>query len=169
VESCMVKFILMLMLAPLLCFANPAPFGLEIGKMTVQEFKAKYDYKHEGDSKSSKGSSYSISVKNFNFDGLEHIRTEFDQNQVLVAVTGYFNADKFDYLLEILEDKYKIIGKKLPPDGEKFACFDTDELYIDLRMYNLDQCLIINYYSKNFWKDIMNICNQEREKDFSNL
>jgi hypothetical protein len=128
----MVKFILMLMLAPLLCFANPAPFGLEIGKMTVQEFKEKYQYKYEGENKFSKGEMFEINPKTINFEGLKKIYVIFNQDKILVAIRTELPDYKFDDILKMLESKYKLIDKNIQFGSTKFAIFSENETQIEL-------------------------------------
>jgi hypothetical protein len=175
----MVKFILMLMLTPLLCFANSAPFGLEIEKMTFQEFKAKYDQKYEVSYRDSKSSSYSISPEIFNFDGLKEIRVKFDRNQILASIYASFDIDKYDYLFNMLKDKYKLNSSRQSFMGrkERGALFDTDNLHIYLREAYLDtkyhQVQII-YRSKNFsddqeWHDNQRWISEGKSKDFFQL
>jgi hypothetical protein len=175
----MVKFILMLMLTPLLCFANPAPFGLEIGKMTVQELKAKYDQKYEVSYKHSKSSSYSISPEIFNFNGLKEIWVEFDRNQILASIYTSFDIDKYDYLFNMLKDKYKLDSSRQLVMGtkERRAHFDTDDLYIYLREARLDTKyseVQLSYRSKKFlddkeWYDNQRWISEGKSKDFFQL
>ena len=148
----MVKFILMLMLAPLLCFANPAPFGLEIGKMTVQEFKEKYQYKYEGENKYSKGEMFEINPKTINFEGLKKINVIFDQNKILVAIWAELPEYRFKDILKMLESKYKVISQDTIFGNPRFVTFFDSDTQIELKINMLS--VNLNYSLDSFMKSM---------------
>jgi len=139
--GCVIRFILALLLTPFFCFANPAPFGLEVGRMTIKEFKEKYRFQSQGINKWSLGEMLSLSPKAVDFEGLKSIDVIFDQNEVMVAVLTRLDKRKFDSVLNMLQSKYRLIDKKVPFVGTKSASFSDDDVQIDLTAEHLRGCL----------------------------
>jgi hypothetical protein len=89
-------------------FADPAPFGLQIGKATVSTLKAKYSVQYKGMNKYSQGEMYEIEASSLSFDGLESATAVFGASGTLQAVCT-LPKDKFQYLYGSLKKKYKLL------------------------------------------------------------
>ncbi len=137
-------------LMPILCFANPAPFGLEIGHMTLKEFKEMEQGHFEGINKWSKGETYSLSPKEIQFEGLEKVLVLFDKDEKLVAVTAILQKTSFNCVLKMLQDKYTLIDKNIPFVSEKFAVFSDAEVQIELDAPHIGFEMKITYALKKF-------------------
>jgi len=150
------RCIIAFLLAPLICFANPAPFGLAVGEMTLKEFKEKYQSQCEGINKWSLGQMFSLSPKSINFEGLKSVDVIFDHNEILVAVLTRLNKQKFDSVFNMLESKYKLIDKTIPFVGTKSACFSEGDVQIDLDAEHLSAEMNMNYITKKFMHSYKN-------------
>jgi hypothetical protein len=163
----------MLIVSPFFCFANPAPFGLEVGKMTIKEFKDKCQFKSEGINKWTLGEMFSLSPMDINFKGLRSIDVVFDQNGVLVAVLTRLDKERFDSVLNMLQNKYRLIDKNTPFVGSRFATFFEDDVQIDLNAKHLSFEMAMDYTTKEFLESYKDQCAKDIEKiqqtELSNL
>jgi len=157
----MFRFVLILLLAPFFCFANSAPFGLEIGRMRIEEFKEKYQVQALGTHRWGQGEMFSLSTKTINFEGLNKIHVIFDQNEIMVAVLTELDKSKFDSVLNLLNSKYRLIEKKIPFVGTKSAIFSDDCVQIELISEHLSFQMTMNYISKDFLKS----CKEQYAKE----
>lgn len=139
-----------LLLAPIFCFANPSPFGLEVGKMTVKEFKEMYLSKLEGSNQWVGGEIYRLSPKKLDFEGLKKVEVIFDNREILVAVFTELNKERFSSILTMLQSKYKQIDSSLPRVGNKSASFSDSDIYIYLLAPHLSFVMEMNYITKDF-------------------
>jgi len=160
----MLKSTLLLLLTPFFCFANPAPFGLEIGRMTIKEFKERHQVQSEGINKWSLGEMFSLSPETVNFEGLRSIQVVFDQNEVIVAVLTNLDKGKFDSVFNMLQSKYKLIDKKLPFAGTKSATFTDNDVEIGLTAKHMSFEMTMNYVSKKFMDFYVDQSTKEVEK-----
>lgn len=158
------SLILALLLTPFSCFANPAPFGLEVGRMTIKEFKEKYQFQSEGINKWSLGEMFSLSPKAVDFEGLKSIDVIFDHNEVVIAVLTRLDKRKFDSVLNMLQSKYKLIDKNVPFVGTKSASFSDDDVQINLTAEHLGFEMTMNYVTKEFLEFYKKQCAENAKK-----
>lgn len=140
------------MLMPLVGICEPAPFGLELGKATIKEVRAKYSTKNAGINKYSKGEMYELDVSQINFDGLQSATAIFSQEGKLVAVLTTLPNEKFDYVLNGLASKYKLVSKQIPFVGNKSAKFVDGNTEISLTAPHMSFEMEMNYINKDLWK-----------------
>ncbi len=143
----------------IIAMANPAPFGLEIEKTTIQELKQKYNVQKEGINKYSQGEMYRI--LNIDFDGIKQAKAIFDKNQKLVALYTVFEDYKFYDLKKLLSKHYQLIEDK--KGSHRYVKFidDKTEIILDnpfgFSMY-------MNYMSFSFKQQYEDGLKQEKEE-----
>lgn len=153
-----------LLVTPAFSWANPAPFGLEIGKATIKDVEAKYGAERTGINKYSNGEMYDLDVSGINFDGLQKATVIFSQDGKLLAVLTTLPKNKFDYLLSSLSGKYKVVSKKLPYVGNKSAKFIDGNTEITLDAPHLSFDMEMNYIDKDLWGSYKSQSSSEQKK-----
>lgn len=153
---------LLLLALPMVATADPAPFGLEIGKATIKDVKAKYSAQKTGISKYSGGEMYDIS--GINFDGLQKATVIFSREGKLLAVLTTMPKSKFDSLLSSLSNKYQLVSKQIPFVGNKSAKLVDGNTEITLDAPHLSFQMEMNYINKDLWKAYKAQSNKEREQ-----
>ena len=99
--------------------AAPAPFGLEIGKASIQDMKAAHSAKSAGTNAYSGGDMYELDVSRIEFEGLKSVLVIFNPSGKVEAVVATLNKDRFDAVAKGLSGKYKTVSKQLPFVGNK--------------------------------------------------
>lgn len=158
----------LLMFLPLAAVADPAPFGLEIGKTTVKEMTSKYGVTPNGVNKYSNGPMFKINVAELNFSGLKEATAIFSTDGVLLAILTTLPKSKFDYLLDALDDKYKLVSKKIPFVGNKKAKLIDGNTEITLSAPHMSFDMEMNYISKELWRTYKQQSSAEKEKKRKN-
>lgn len=157
------KILASLLFAPVLAFADPAPFGLELGKSTIDDVKNKYSVENAGINKYSNGEMYELDVSEVKFDGLEKATIIFSQDGKLLAVLTTLSKDKFDYLFDSLGKKYQLVSKKIPFVGDKSAKFIDGNTEISLDAPHMSFEMDMNYINKDLWISFKNKSNKEQK------
>lgn len=160
------NLLISLLFAPFLAYSDPTPFGLEIGKSTIDDVKNKYSTEDIGVNKYSNGEMYDIDVSDIKFDGLQKATVIFSQDGKLLAVLTTLSKEKFDYLLNNLSQKYKLISKKVLFVGDKSAKFIDGNTDITLDAPHMSFTMDMNYINKDLWKSYKNkSSNEQKEKE----
>ena len=60
-------------LLPVIVFANPKPFGLQIEQATIKKVQNKFKIKYAGINKYSQGKMFYLNPKDLKFDGLKKL------------------------------------------------------------------------------------------------
>ena len=96
--------------------ADPAPFGLAIGKMTVDEFKKKYAIRAVGIDKNTQRPKYIVDTakSGIHFDGLRELAAIFGEDGKLIAVFAEIHKYRFDSVYESLRNKYLLLSRRIP-------------------------------------------------------
>lgn len=141
--------------------ADPAPFGLEIGKATVNDVKKKYKSEYTGNNKYSHGDMYSLDINEIGIDGLQSATAIFDKRKKLVAILTKFPKLKFDYLFSTMNQKYKVSSKNIPFVGNKSANFKNGKTTIFLDAPHLSFEMTMNYVNNDFWQTYQNMQRKE--------
>ena len=152
------------LILPMTVLAEPAPFGLEIGKATINDVKAKYKTTHAGTNKYSMGDMYTLEVSQLNFDGLQEATLVFSKENVLLAVLATLPNHKFDSLMEGMSAKYKLVSKDIPFVGNKSAKFVNGKTEITLDAPHLSFEMNMNYISKELDKAYKEQSSKERQQ-----
>lgn len=152
------------LIMPAVAIAEPSPFGLEIGKATIQDVKAKYSAHSTGINKYSNGEMYSLNVSNMNFDGLQKVTVIFSKDGKLLAVLSTLAKSKFDYLLNSLSKKYRLVSKNIPFVGNKSAKLIDGNTDITLDAKHMGFKMEMNYINKDLWKSYESQSNRENQQ-----
>lgn len=156
------KFILLLV-GVVVAFANPAPFGFELGKATYSEVTAKYPAKQSGTNEYSQGKVIAVDKSNFELNGLQgDVIFTFDTNDKLIAVVAILHKDKFDDIFSSLR-KYKLVSKNVPFVGNKSAKFKDGTCEIILDAPHLSFQMELIYVMSDFYKKLQNSTKQEEQ------
>lgn len=150
-----------LLLVPAIAFADPSPFGLEIGKATIKDVKSKYSVKSAGTNKYSQGEMYDLDVSKISFEDLQSARAIFGTDGRLLAILCTLPKSKFNYLLDSLKGKYKIVNSNIPFVGDKSANFVNGGTEISLNAPHLSFEMDMNYVHK----DLQRAYNEQINKD----
>jgi len=155
--------ILMWVLMCSICQADPAPFGLELGKTTIAEAKAQYTLTSAGTNKFSNGEMFSMDLTELNFEGLESILLVFEKDETLAVILTTFPKHKFGYLMKSLSKKYQLINKKIPFVGNKSAKFHDGktEIILDAPHLSFEMSMI---YTTDVFTKRMDVINNEEEQ-----
>ena len=149
---------------PFIVFAEPAPFGLEIGKSTIKDVKAKYGVQKTGINRYSNGEMYDLDVSDINFDGLQKVTVIFSTEGKLLAVLTTLPKNKFDYILSGLSNKYQLVSKNIPFVGNKSAKLIDGNTEITLDAPHLSFQMNMNYINKDLWKSYKEQSNAENQQ-----
>ncbi|AVP96509.1 hypothetical protein C7S18_04540 [Ahniella affigens] len=113
-------------------FADPAPFGLELGKATLTDAKAKYRLKELGINKYSNGPMHQVQPGQISFEGLRNVTLIFDSNQILSGVLTTFPKGRFNDLNDGLAQKYRLVSKSTPFVGDSEAKYVNGQTEISI-------------------------------------
>ena len=163
------RLFLATMLALALCgpaAADPAPFGLAIGKMTVDEFKKKYAAQPDGINKYSLGPMFIVDTgkSGIHFDGLQELVAIFGEDGKLMVVIGKVQKSRFEAVYDSLRNKYRLVSKDIPFVGNKFAKFRDGNTVIELDAPHLSFTMQVRYLHQSFLKRFEEISRKEREE-----
>lgn len=142
--------LLLVLLFETVLFANPAPFGLEIGKISIEETKAKYSIEYVGINEWNNGEMYTIDPKDLEFEGLESVTLIFGEDQRLQALLATLPNSKFNALFASLKKKYKLISSNIPFVGDTSAKFTNENTEIILNAPHMSFEMDMNYMDKGF-------------------
>ena len=160
-----------LLIFPTFSLANPAPFGLELGKTTYDQAKEKYDlqsYEETNASFECNGKNYEIDPQSLNIDGIIASRLTFNERGILVAVHNRFEKSRFDSLLKNLSSKYKVVKKNVPFVGDSYVSFRDGDWDIFLDAPHLSFSLDLLYIEKNLYQKARSIYQDDKAKKSRN-
>lgn len=113
-----------------------------IGKASIEEVKSLYKLKYLGPNKVTGGGEYDVDVIDVPFEGLASMTLAFDKEDVLHAVVATMPKDDFDYVFNLLKNKYDLLNSKIPfveTKRAKFVFTSGDVLLEALHMsFSLD-------------------------------
>lgn len=141
---------------------NAAPLGLELGKATVADVKARIPNAADvGQNKYSKGKQMSASGNGLDVEGLKQVVLVFDKSEVLVAVEMNMNKDAKG-TGTILASKYKLVQNDIDSFmNYGYARFEKGDSFIDLNAQHLSFDMTVTYGTKTF----MSILAKSRNDD----
>jgi len=148
----MLALVLVCLLLPAGVLAEPAPFGLEIGKATIKEVTSKYNAKSAGTNKYSQGEMYDLDVSQLSFEGLQSARVVFSSDGKLLAILCKLPKSKFKYLFDSLKGKYKLVNSKVPFVGDTSAKFSNGNTQILLDSPHMSFEMDMNYIHNSLIK-----------------
>lgn len=143
-------FLMGLLLMPILSFANPAPYGFELGHLSVKEFKERHIGRFEGISEWSEGEMYTLLPAEIHLAGIKDITVIFDKNEMLVAILTILEKDRFFSLLHMLQANYTPISQEIPFVGDRTASFSDGNVQINLRAPRMGLDMYLEYVMLDF-------------------
>ncbi len=145
--------------------ADPAPFGLEIGKATIKDVKKKYKALHTGENKYTGGDMYSLDTSIIGIEGLQSATAIFDKKYRLVAMLTTFPKSKFQFLFDTMrQKKYKLAKKNIPFVGNKTAQFKNGKTTVYLDAPHLSFEMSLNYIDDQTYKEFQKAQRQENQQ-----
>lgn len=154
-------------------WANPAPFGLEIGTTSIKELKAKYSVTQTGINKYSGGEMFKLNPSQLNFDGLKEATVIFDSNKKVTGILITLPKHRFDAVRKSLSSKYRVTKQQIPFVGNKSVTYSNNETEITLEAPHLSFDMSLNYISNTFLKKFnaqtQREAQQKRESEQSQL
>lgn len=145
-------------------WANPAPFGLELGKATIQDVKQKYDATLKGINKYSLGKMFSLPPGQLGIDGLKSSTVIFNREGKLIAVLNTLPNYKFDSLYSSLRSKYQVQSSDIPFVGNKKVVMKDGDTQIILDSPHMSFDMELNYINDAFLKAVRQQQQQERQQ-----
>lgn len=160
-----------LIVAPFIGAANPAPFGLEVGKINISEVKEKYKLIFK---KTMHGYDvYAISLSGIDFKGLKKATLFFTRDGTLSAMATELEKNRFDDILEMLKSKYYLEQERIPFVGDKFASFYEGDIKIIVDCPHISFQMFLVYSTAetiNFFENQNKKNNQQKiERETSQL
>lgn len=125
---------------------DPAPFGLELGKATVAQAKAKYRLKSDGTNKYSQGPMFKVEPSSVQLDGLQQMTLIFNKQQVLVGVMTTLPKAQFKPFHEMLSKKYRVTSEEVPFVGDASVKYKSGGTQIELDAPHLSFQMSMNYF-----------------------
>jgi hypothetical protein len=102
---------------------NPSALGLEIGKATIADAKAKYRLESKGINNLSEGEYFLVELSDIKLDNVIEASIVFDKSGKLAAVGIIFSGDRFDSLYKSLSEQYALQNDQTEFQGVKSAIF----------------------------------------------
>jgi hypothetical protein len=140
-----------MLLASSAVMADPAPFGLELGKATIADVTAKYRANRTGFNSYTDGDQYELDASGIPVDGLKSAVVIFNGDGKLVAVLSAMSKHKFDSVLTGLSGKYQVTSKDVPFVGDKKVELVDGDTLIFLQAPHLGFNMSLNYINKDLW------------------
>ena len=153
------RVVALLIAFPITSFADPAPFGLEIGVATAAEARGRADIRLRGRNQYGH-EHYAIEPPAPGVPGLKEAAALFDGNGTLVAVLTVYARDRFEFLYEGLREKYDLVAEEMPSVGTRSARFVDGNTTIDLEAMHLGFTLSLHYWDTDVLRQV--------EADFGN-
>jgi len=142
--------------------ADPAPFGLELGKAKIADMEKKYTAKYTGINKYSSGKMYTLEPSELGVSGISSATVIFDKNSKLVAVLTSLSKNRFDDLYRSLSSKYRVKSKLLPFVGNKKVVMIDGKTEVTLDSPHLSFSMDLNYINTDFYKNFQKIDRAEK-------
>lgn len=134
--------------------ADPAPFGLELGKATEKDLINKFSASLIGLNLYSKGNMYKVPTSELELRGLKSAIFIFDDNKKLAAVLLNLPKHRFDSLMNSLASKYHLKNKTIPFVGTKEAVFTDGDTEITMLAEHLSFDMSLNYLTNTFYRNV---------------
>lgn len=161
-----IKLLLFAILISGVSYGNTQVIGLKINESSLDYVKKIYDLKLKGES------TYSIDVNNIGVNDVKNAFVGFYDNKLKV-VGLKFNDDKFDYLFDILNEKYQLLDSETNRSSNRYAIFknEGDLIIINSPFKSFD--LEVTYVDEEYNKKVKENVEDRKEnlylKDKSNL
>jgi hypothetical protein len=145
-----------------------APLGIEVGKTTFEEVKAKYEITStdEGDKD---GYSYTLSTKNMPLKDIKFVRIIIDDKGVVNFIILQTDKSKFELYSESLSKKYKKIREEVPFVGNKIVNFQAENCRVMLISQHLESLMNIIYITEDLLERSTKNVEEEKKHNEKNI
>ena len=144
----------LLIVAATAVFADPAPFGLEIGKATVADAEKMYSIEKIGINEFFNGTVYRVAVNQIDFEGLKELRLVFNKKGALSIVHATLPKSQFKSIHHSLSKKYKVVKQEIPFVGDSFVQYVNGSTKILLNAPHLSFDMTMQYFNKEMFAAI---------------
>jgi len=141
---------------------NPSPFGLEITKATISDFKRCFPnhQKSQHPNKYNNGSTFAVNKKYIKLGGVKgDVFFLFNKNEVLEAVLIMLNSDQKYEVKNSLESKYKLFmanSNRYDSGNTEIYLYEYDRVFSRFDSYYNSKFITVIYQSRAFsilaWK-----------------
>lgn len=145
-------------------YAAPAPFGLEMGKATISDAKARYALESHGKNPISQGENFDVVTKNIDFDGLQKLNITFDKEGKLVSLSATLSKGRFDDVVASMRRKYKLVKSEIPFVGNKSAEFQDGNTVIFIEAPHLSFSMTLMYIQTGFLEQVKQSINKDKQE-----
>ncbi len=128
--------------------ADPAPFGLEIGKSTWKEAEQRYRIERKGINKYTLGPVFKMPPDQVHFEGLRDITLIYWPDGRLAGVLLTMGKFRFDEVVDMLAEKYQLVSRQRPFVGNASAEFRDGDTKIVVDAPHLSFDMTVVYLSK---------------------
>jgi hypothetical protein len=145
-------------------YAEPEPFGIKIKETDINDIKSKYKFKDAGVNQYSQGKMIDLEPTQLNFQGLKNIRLIFGEDGKVLAVLTVIDKSRYNDLLDMLSNKYKLISKNGAFVGDMNAEFEDDNTKIFLEAPHLSFNLDLNYIHNNLYQSYIKQSQENKQE-----
>jgi hypothetical protein len=135
-------------------FADPAPFGLEIGKANIADAEKMYSIEKSGNAEYHKGVVYKVAVNQVDFEGLKELTLVFNENDILSVVIATLPKTQFKSLHQSLSKKYKVVRQEIPFVGDSYTEYVNGSTNISLDAPHLSFDMSMIYMNKEMSAEV---------------
>lgn len=141
-----------------------APLGIEVGKTTFEEVKAKYKITSK-DGGDKDGYSYTLDTKNLPLKDIKFVRINIDNKGVVDFIILRTDKSKFAAFLASLSKKYNKLGEKMPFVGDKVVSFQADNCRVTLVSPHLASLMNIIYITEDLLERSIKDVEEEKKNN----
>jgi hypothetical protein len=144
--------------------ATPSPFGLEMGKTTIDDTKKRYQLESHGKNPVSEGGNFEVITKDIDFDGLQSLNITFNKEGKLVSLSAKLGKYRFDTLMKSMQAKYTLVKQEIPFVGDKYAQFKDGDTVIMLDAPHLGFGMTLMYIQADFLQAVQKSIRDDKNK-----
>lgn len=152
------------LLLPINAMAAPSPFGLEMGKATIDDAKKRYQLESHGKNPVSQGENFEIVTKDIDFDGLQSLNITFNKDRKLVSLSANLGKYRFDALMKSMQAKYTLVNQDIPFVGDKYAQFRDGNIEIMLDAPHLGFDMTLMYIQSDYLQALQKSIRDDKKK-----
>lgn len=144
--------------------AAPAPFGLEIGKSTIQEARERYRLERSGTNKYTLGPMYRMDPAQVEFDGLQRILLIYWPDGRLASMILEMEKHRFDEVVDMLAEKYRLVSRNRPLVGNASAELRDGDTMILVDAPHLSFTMTVIYSAEAMFKKFNEVQREEKAR-----
>lgn len=146
---------LLILLASGAAVANPAPFGLELGRTTQGEAGVRYLLHPVGLNALTLGEQFELDGRQLPVAGFKKVRLIFGSDRRLLAVIADGVRERYDDLYALLAGKYRLLERSDRLAAEHYAHFIDGDCEIALVAHTAGGDLELSYLHRRLRDEIL--------------